>query len=235
MPRARKRRRRRRRRSSRAQGPIEAAGAVALVTIWSLCARAVRYGFSLLGRAWRWFLRQETAVQTAVAAALLLLGAVTVYVRVFSEPAPIALDDDAETLARVIRSEIGTGNMQQRLHVAWVTRNLAERRGQTLAQMACSPCGPQEAGRPVSTLQAALDIDRVLAREVLDAPELLDPTGGATHFINPQLQDQLAKRGTPGYRGRPYRLVRRQWKGYGWEPYYRLGPELEFWGPKRSR
>jgi hypothetical protein len=63
---------------------------------------------------------------------------------------------------------------------------------------------------------------------------MLDPTGGATQFIDPALQDKLASRAAPGYRGRTYRRVRRQWsRGYGWEPYYRLAPDLELWGPKR--
>jgi len=100
--------------------------------------------------------------------------------------------------------------------------------------MACAPCGPQELGRPVSTRQDATDLDRELARQILAAPALLDPTGGATHFINPTLQDDLASRGRPGYRGRPYTEVRERWmQVYGWEPYYRLGPDLEVWGPKR--
>ncbi|HYU15247.1 MAG TPA: hypothetical protein VEL05_04225, partial [Candidatus Acidoferrum sp.] len=152
-----------------------------------------------------------------------------------SRPEPaIYVDDETEALARVIRSEAGTGSAPQRIHVAWVTRNLAAERRQTVAQMACSPCGPQEIGRPVSSRQDATDLDRELARHILASPPLLDPTGGATHFINPTLQDDLASQGRPGYRGRPYREVRQTWlETYGWEPYYRLGPDLEVWGPKR--
>jgi hypothetical protein len=144
--------------------------------------------------------------------------------------------DETEALARVIRSEVGTSSPQHRVHVAWATRNLAASRRQTVAEMACSPCGPQQAGRPVSSFQAATEADRALARSVLAAPPILDPTGGATQFVNPALQDELAARATAGYRGRPYRHVKKTWsQAYGWEPYYRLGPDLELWGPRRQR
>ena len=142
--------------------------------------------------------------------------------------------DDVEALARVIRSEIGTAPPQHRLHVAWATRNLAGERGQSIVDMACSPCGRQERGRPVSTRQRATDVDRMLAREVLAAPCELDPTGGATHFIDPVLQDALARARAPGYAGNTYVIVARRWRTrYRWAPYYRLGRTLEMWGPAR--
>jgi hypothetical protein len=151
------------------------------------------------------------------------------------KPKPVVyVFDETEALARVIRSEVGQSAWQHRVHVAWATRNLAAERRQTVAQMVCSPCGSQELGRPVSSSQEATDPDRRLARLVLAAPAMLDPTGGATQFIDPALQDKLAARSAPGYRGRPYQHVRCQWShAYGWEPYYRLGPDLELWGPKR--
>jgi hypothetical protein len=149
----------------------------------------------------------------------------------------VYVDSDAEALARVIRSEIGTGSMQQRLHVAWATRNLARKRNTTVARMACSPCGRQGPGRPVSTRFAPTDDDRKLATLVLAAPKLLDPTGGATHFIDPALRDELARSGAvDGYAGQTYQRVRQRWQArYGWEPYYRLGDDLELWGPQRPR
>jgi hypothetical protein len=147
---------------------------------------------------------------------------------------PVYVTDEVEALARVIRSEAGISPPQHQVHVAWATRNLAGERRQSIAQMACSPCGPQQRGRPVSSSQSPTDVDRHLARHVLASPRRLDPTGGATHFVNPALQDQLAARGVDGYRGRPYRHVRRQWtQVHGWRPYYRLGPDLELWGPPR--
>jgi hypothetical protein len=150
------------------------------------------------------------------------------------EEPPLWVASDREALARVIRSEIGSGSDQQKIHVAWATRNLAAERGQSIRRMACSPCGRQQRGRPVSTRRAARASDRALAARVLAAPRWADPTAGATHFINPRLQDALARSGAvPGYRGQTYARVRRRWqRSYGWAPYYRLGSDLEMWGPK---
>lgn len=145
------------------------------------------------------------------------------------------LRSDVEALARVIRSEIGIGTETQKLHVAWTVRNLARSRGQTIATMACLPCGTQGPARPVSSVQDATAKDRELARRVLVAGEVADPTGGATHFMNPRLQDAFARSERKGYRKQTYNRVRRRWiTRYGWEPYYRLGPTLEMWGRKRS-
>ncbi len=141
--------------------------------------------------------------------------------------------DEVEALARVIRSEVGGGPPEHRLAVAWVTRNLARERRQTIIEMVCSPCGPQDGSRPESSRQRATDDDRALAREVLAAACELDPTGGATHFINPVLQDRLARAGVPGYARNSYRVVERRWRvRYGWRAYYRLGPTLELWGTR---
>jgi hypothetical protein len=143
------------------------------------------------------------------------------------EPGP-TIHDDTEALARVIRSEAGIRPMVERVHVAWATRNLAASRDQTIAEMACSPCGKQGPGRPVASGQDALDVDRDLAAAILAAPQLADPTGGASHFINPAVQELMAKRGVSGYR--TYAQVRRLWrKRYGWKPLYRLSPQLEMW------
>jgi hypothetical protein len=189
---------------------------------------------SLLSR-WPRLQRRLLRARRAAIVALGIAAAVAIVLALRGEPEVWVLDE-TEALARVIRSEVGVSAPQHRVHVAWATRNLAAARRQTVAAMACSPCGPQQAGRPVSSRQSPTDADRELARHVLAAPAILDPTGGATQFVNPQLQDQLAAAGAPGYRSRPYRHVRRTWtQVYGWEPYYRLGPDLEMWGPKRRR
>src|SRR5688572_8731495 len=135
----------------------------------------------------RWAARAGgLAVWVALAA---LVVAVVVALRRDGE---VWVRDDAEALARVIRSEVGVSSMQQRVHVAWATRNLAAARKQGIAEMACSPCGPQQSGRPVSSRQEPLEEDRVLAKYIVAAPQILDPTGGATNFVNPALQDELA-------------------------------------------
>ena len=161
---------------------------------------------------------------------------IAVWLMYRSHSAGVFLSSDSDCLARVIRSEIGVGTPKQRLHVAWAARNLAAEKGLSLAKLACSPVGPQGRSRPLSSIQPATPSDSRVARKVLALPSKRDPTRGATHFINPRLQNKFARTGTrPGYKGRSYRKIRRRWKRmYGWEPYYRLGPTLEMWGPARK-
>jgi hypothetical protein len=218
---------------------IERGGHVVLTWIWSAVVWVLRMLLralaGLASQAALWFRRQGRAVQLAVIAILAAGSLAAAHIIATRPVPPVYVDDETEALARVIRSEAGTSATPQRIHVAWVTRNLAAERGETIAEMACSPCGPQGLGRPVSSRQDAAAEDRELARHILASPATMDPTGGATHFINPMLQDELAARGRPGYRGRPYHEVRRRWQeSYGWEPYYRLGPDLELWGPPRG-
>jgi len=246
MPRA---RRKRRRRPTGGRGLNHAARTVG-ASAWSLFAGTVALVVAAVraagGGAWRWLARNDWRARgLAIGAVAVLCVALLFGYRHWTrgddgdtdDGGPVYAATDTEALARVIRSEIGTGSLQQRLHVAWATRNLAEKRHTTVVRMACSPCGRQEAGRPVSTRFAPTDDDRKLAALVLAAPKLLDPTGGATHFIDPALQDELAASGAvDGYAGQTYQRVRRRWQArYGWEPYYRLGDDLEMWGPKRPQ
>lgn len=228
---------RRGKRLERLRADVERGGHAFFETAWSLAVWLLWLVVRPLARLAAWFGNLPRRGQLLVGTGLIAsLAAGIVAFRHGDSPMPFTTMSESEALARVIHSEIGGGSAQQRLHVAWATRNLAAERGQSVVEMACSPCGPQELGRPVSSRQDATDADRQLAAAVLAAPALLDPTGGATHFINPLLQDQLAARAAPGYRGRPYERVRRTWSGsYGWEPYYRLGADLELWGPRRSR
>jgi hypothetical protein len=227
-------------RVARAGQWLDRKGGALLVRGWSLVVAIAVWLLGLIERAlvtgWRWFSRRSL-VGKALVVALAVMVAYLAPRAELPSILPVYLDDDVEALARVVRSEAGIQSDQQRLHVAWATRNLAAERGQTVAEMACSPCGRQERGRPVSSRQAATDRDRALARLVVGAPAMLDPTGGATHFINPALQDKLARSGAvPGYRGNTYAVVRQRWMTrYGWAPYYRLGPDLEMWGPARPK
>lgn len=152
------------------------------------------------------------------------------------EQNPLYVTDEVEALGRVIHSELGSGTHKQKLHIAWATRNLARERKQTIAKMACTPCGKQRGRKPpVSTRHPARRSDMVIAAEVLATPQSQDPTGGATHFLDPGLQDRLAARGRPGYAGNTYAKVRHRWiNKFHWEPYYRLGKDLELWGPQRT-
>lgn len=228
--------RRRGRRLERLRADVERGGHAFFTTAWTVAVWLLWLLVRPLGRAAAWFRDLPRRGQLLVGAGLLaVLVAGLVAFRRADGPLPFVPISESEALARVIHSEIGSGSAQQRLHVAWATRNLAAERRQSVVEMACSPCGPQELGRPVSSRQAAREVDRQLAEAVLAAPAMLDPTGGATHFINPVLQDLLVARKAPGYT-KSYERVRRLWsESYGWEPYYRLGNDLELWGPKRTR
>lgn len=218
---------------ARSAAVFERTGRRVVLAAWWIVSWAVRLVAIACERggaaAMRWLDARRPATRIAI-----LLGALLASVVVWRgyqarDDRPV---DEVEALARVIHSEIGNGPPQHRLHVAWATRNLARERRQSIIEMACSPCGPQGRGRPVSSRQRATDADRALAREVLAASCALDPTGGATHFIDPLLQDKLARAGVPGYAGNTYAVVARRWRlRYGWEPYYRLGRTLELWGP----
>jgi|SRR6185503_11301013 len=227
--------RRRSKKLERLRADVERGGHAFFATTWSLAVWILWLVVRPLARVAAWFRELPRRGQLVVGAGLIALTAGGLVAFRHSESGPFFPVTEEEALARVIHSEIGSGSDQQRLHVAWATRNLAAERRQSIVAMACSPCGPQELGRPVSSRQEARDADRALAEAVLAAPALLDPTGGATHFINPVLQDQLVARRVPGYT-RSYDRVRRMWnESYGWEPYYRLGSDLELWGPKRRR
>jgi hypothetical protein len=117
---------------------------------------------------------------------------------------------DEEALARVIRSEIGNGTEEQRKHVAWVTRNIARKKGKSISMLVCNP-------RPVSSRQSATKADLMTALEVLAQPYFMDPTDGATHFLNPQML------------GSRYAEVAARWRSGGLQPKYRLSDKLEIW------
>src|SRR5687768_5298843 len=158
---------------------LEDGGHAVLTTTWTILVRLLWFVIRPASRLAAWASERFRAlsgvmklVVTAVAVGL-LIATVSAFSARREGGMPYVVDD-TEALARVIHSEIGTGSPQQRLHVAWATRNLAAEHGQTVAEMACSPCGPQERGRPVSSRQAATDADRELARHVLSAPQILD-------------------------------------------------------------
>lgn len=129
------------------------------------------------------------------------------------------LRDDTEVLGRVIHSEIGSGTREQKVAVAWVARNLALSKGKSIWQLLCNPCGREEGyRRPMSTRQPADEDDLAIAAEVLAAPPSADPTGGATHHVDPTVRN--------------YPEIRKRWiEQYKWEPIKRIGRRLELWRP----
>ena len=227
--------RRRSKRKAALPDRVDDAGRRVVLGMWWLIGGAVRLvlgALALIARpAWRWYRGCGLGVRLALPAVAIVAAAWGWHVHAAARRVhPMS---DVEALARVIRSEVGDASYQQRVHVAWATRNLAAERHESIVELVCSPCGEQGRGRPESSRQDATDDDRDLARAVLAQPCELDPTDGATQFLDPLLQDQLARTHFPGYVGRPYSVVARQWQRYGWEPYYRLAPTLEMWGPVR--
>ena len=229
--------RKKRRRGQRIEDRASSALESLLVGLGELLAKLVR-GFGRVVRTVLSYIGGASRGSKFFAAAIAALLVAGYYnYRMPVQDDAVWVDSEVEALARVIRSEVGHSPTNHRVHVAWATRNLAAERKQTIAEMACNPCGRQQRGRPVSSRMRARDRDRRLAKHILNQPVGFDPTGGTTHFINPVVQDKLAKSGrVPGYRGRTYKSVRRRWiQKYNWEPYYRLGPDLEMWGNKRKR
>jgi hypothetical protein len=135
-------------------------------------------------------------------------------------------------LGRVIASEVGRGTAAERAAIGWATRNRAQKRGVTIVRLVCTPwCGPQHEARatmrPFSSNQPATSDDLALAAAILEAPQGDDPTGGATSFIEPALQDELTAAHKLGYR-LTYAQVRAKWIAEGQRPLGRVG-RFEMW------
>lgn len=149
-----------------------------------------------------------------------------------AEGPPLSAVDERTALARVIHSEAGERPLEERVAVAWVVRNRARAKGLSIARMVCSPkCGRQGGKRPMSSRQAPRAEDYKVADAVLAAPQSADPTGGATKFFEPRLQDHLVKEGRPGYK-RTADEVRKRWLRDA--DYYGSVGVWEFYGPKRE-
>ncbi len=122
---------------------------------------------------------------------------------------------EVECLARAIVSEAGRGEELEQRAIAWAVRNLAAARGQSIASLACRPPGRQgerQANgrrRLFATRQRATQGARRIAREVLTASPGEDPTGGATNFFEPAVQDRLF---AAGRLRRTAEEIRRRWR-----------------------
>jgi hypothetical protein len=131
---------------------------------------------------------------------------------------------DVYTLARIMRSEAGSGPEPERIAVAWVARNAAREKGVSPTAWATGASGlskgfygPQNIQkRVVATGSAPRAKDLELAQAIMNG-DIPDNTGGATHFMHPAGQNLLAKMGLKGYTQSAETVIAR-WKASGLDP-----------------
>lgn len=163
---------------------------------------------------------------------------------------PSADADEIEALARTIASEAGSGTLAEQKGIGWTVRNRF--RGKSIYAMQY-PWRAQKGGNPpFSSARPANDTHRKLAREILAADQSQDPTGGATSFFEPKMQDlffkagELARAGETGdrvidgqkltdiTRFKSYKKnadqIREKWSKSS--TIYAIAGRFEFWGSK---
>jgi len=117
----------------------------------------------------------------------------------------IKLDDnEIEALGRVIASEAGSGTSAEQKAIGWTVRNRF--RGKSIYAVEYPWRSQKGSDPPFASARDATDKTRALAREILNADQSQDPTGGATSFFEPRMQDiffkagELARKGETGDR-----------------------------------
>lgn len=181
------------------------------------------------------------------------------------EPAaPVALPDvpgggsgipstqeEIEALARVIASEAGSGTDAEQRAIAWTVRNRF--RGKSIYAKQYPWRSQKGSDPPFSSAREAKDAHRKHAAQVLAADQAQDPTGGATSFFEPKMQDaffkagELARKGETGDRVidgvkltdiTRFKNYRKDAAGIrsSWAPgsaQYATAGRFEFWGSAR--
>lgn len=159
--------------------------------------------------------------------------------------------DEIEALARVIASEAGSGTLAEQTAIAWTVRNRF--RGKSIYAKEFPWRSQKGSDPPFSSARDAKESHRDLARKVLAADQSQDPTGGATSFFEPRMQDiffqagEMARKGETGdrvidgvkvtdiTRFKLYKKdangIRQSW-GKGSAVYATAG-RFEFWGSAR--
>lgn len=110
-------------------------------------------------------------------------------------PAPLAKLDpkEVEALARVIASEAGSGSPIEMRAIAWTVRNRAK--GKSLYSIFYPWRAQSGSNPPASSARPATMATGAIAEQVLSLPQSADPTGGATSFFEPKMQDIFFKAG----------------------------------------
>jgi hypothetical protein len=156
--------------------------------------------------------------------------------------------DEVEALARTIASEAGSGTLDEQCAIGWTVRNRF--RGKSIYATQYPWRSQKGSNPPFASARPASDSHRKLAAEILTAPQSQDPTGGATSFFEPRMQDAFAKAGAMARAGetgdrvidgvklsditrfKNYKKnadeIRKSWSK-GSAPYATVG-RFEFWG-----
>lgn len=112
----------------------------------------------------------------------------------------ISLDSkEIEALARTIASEAGSGTSAEQKAIAWTVRNRF--RGKSIYDMQYPWRSQKGANPPYSSARNATTASRQLAEQVIKADQSADPTGGATSFFEPRMQDAFFKAGVMARNG----------------------------------
>lgn len=103
------------------------------------------------------------------------------------------VDDEVEALARIIASEAGSGTLAEQRAIGWTARN--RYRGKSIYATQFPWRAQKGSDPPFSSARPATSAHRTLAKEILQADQSADPTGGATSFFEPKMQDIFFKAG----------------------------------------
>jgi hypothetical protein len=178
------------------------------------------------------------------------------------DPSSVASAREVEALARTITSEAGAESQDVRVRIGWAVRNRARHDAGGSIHRLQAPggvYGPQGGRRPFSSAEKAVGRDLRLAAFILALPWEDDPTGGADSFVEPTLQNVMARLGT-AYRagggscedvvprgrhagsrshfrsrcyGKSYEAVREEWLSQGQRPISAAG-KFELWTTRRG-
>lgn len=107
-------------------------------------------------------------------------------------------DVEVEVLARAIETELGGQKVDEQVAAAWAMRNRADNAGISMQKLLIPNRrygAPDISGGFVSTRKQASEHSRSIALHVLGAKPDKDPTGGATDYWTPVLQNHMRRLG----------------------------------------
>ena len=102
-------------------------------------------------------------------------------------------EPEIDALGRSIASEAGSGTPAEQKAIGWTIRNRF--RGKSIYATQYPWRAQKGSNPPFSSARPATEATRRLASAILAADQAEDPTGGATSFFEPKMQDVFAKAG----------------------------------------